>query len=287
MTKNSAVCCLSSPVSRKSSGQSEREENLTFKSPSSLGAFPLPRDSPWGTLEWQVLEHSMGKSDSSRARWVFTRSTKGGEPCCPQVSVSRGPWGPPPAASPHLCQEEDSLVGGPVTGRGRASFRGLRAPELALGKQCPQWRIGPTARVQPLRSLFVPGERGQGGLLPTLLLLAVGTESWKHMFLLLVGRVLSSWGSRADKPPPGVCLGSRGLPRLGSGEGWAQPPSPPGSLWPGLEAPHPQQNSPTQGTCPPSAPSCWVWLCPLFLPGRPAFDPRGAAAPGWESGHLV
>lgn len=59
LTKNSAVCCLSSPVSRKSSGQSKREENLTFKSPSSLGAFPLPHDSPWGMLKWQILEHFM------------------------------------------------------------------------------------------------------------------------------------------------------------------------------------------------------------------------------------
>lgn len=36
------------------------------------------------------------------------------------------------------------------------------------------------------------------------------------MFLLLAGRVLSSWGNHADKQPPGVyVLGSHGLPNPG------------------------------------------------------------------------
>lgn len=40
--------------------------------------FPLPHDSPWDMLKWQVLEHSIGKSDSVSTLWVSICSTKAG-----------------------------------------------------------------------------------------------------------------------------------------------------------------------------------------------------------------
>lgn len=64
------------------------------------------------------------------------------------------------------------------------------------------------------------------------------------MFLCLVARVLSSWGSHADKQPPGVCFGCiRPAPagELGQLAGSRQPP---GHLGPSLRSPLPEQPHP-------------------------------------------
>lgn len=114
LTENSAVCFLSSHVSRKSSGQREREENLTFKS-DAFTRFPLPRDSPWGLLKMASSRTFHRKIRFVQSSVGLHMSHKGRRATLSSVSCVRGCWGPPPAGASLRLWEADGLVGGPLT----------------------------------------------------------------------------------------------------------------------------------------------------------------------------
>lgn len=91
LTESSAVCFRSSHVSRKSSGQREREENLTFKSDRFTGSCFLCSVIHLGAVQrWQILERFMlktGLGQSSLGPHVF-----GELPLVPSGTLSPLVW---------------------------------------------------------------------------------------------------------------------------------------------------------------------------------------------------
>ena len=160
---------------------------------------------PWGE------DVKKKKSVLVRALWVSTCSTKASGPCYPPEF--RGPWQEPHPA----CLRNSGSGVWPFDRRrpGQRDSEGTGVLSflpsghiLENSAHCisVHWG-GLAARVGHwAHSLCLGNGVRVGGSLPRSCW-PRGIESWKHMFLLLAGRVLSSWGSHSGVASWSLCLG--------------------------------------------------------------------------------